>query len=301
MSLDFDFGTVRTVEFGVGKDQGPNPAFVAVPVDDTVQGALVEMAQTTWLSYDSQVEELSEYEPSERYSSGQVVHLSTSHGLATGIAPLHRAANLSMSAGVLRDPTSIFCYFARLVDARGRRLTALRRATQFKGVLKNRLIRFSSDALRLIPDNVFKLDADFDLLMDDITIHVLHPSGFEFMGRLQEAILAAVPTTIRAISKRLTYVDFDNVEAYASTHPRAARYLASIHSQGVVEKIDRGALKRLCKTTGVEIATRNGKIRVEDDHIPGVLEVLDRRRYQIELVRGSPESFRAASRRRLRV
>src|SRR2546426_481228 len=80
------------------------------------------------------------------------------------------------------DPATVFCYFARLTDSKGRRLTALRRATQFKGVLKSRLLRLVTDSLKLVEDHIFKLDRDFDLLIDSANVHILRPSGFEFAG-----------------------------------------------------------------------------------------------------------------------
>jgi hypothetical protein len=62
---------------------------------------------------------------------------------------LHEAANLTINSNVLNDPSEIFCYFARFTDQSGK-LTALRRAIQFKGVLKNQLIRFLMIRLKLL-------------------------------------------------------------------------------------------------------------------------------------------------------
>ena len=44
--------------------------------------------------------------------------------------------------------------------------------TQFKGVLKSRLIQLRTDALKVVEDMVFKLDADFDLLINQDNTHV---------------------------------------------------------------------------------------------------------------------------------
>lgn len=181
-----------------------------------------------------------------------------------------------------------------MTDKQGRRLTAIRRATQLKGILKSRLI---SDALQIIEDRVFKLDSDFDILIDNARVHILRPSGFEFVGKLQGAVLAAAPENVKAIRRDLPFVDFGL--SYAAKHPRAARYLASIRAQKATKDIDKRALKELCKATGVEIQEAKGKITVADGHVMGFLEVLDRRRYEVELVKGSPERFRAGSRQKL--
>jgi len=50
----------------------------------------------------------------------------------------------------------------------------------------------------------------------------------------------------------------------------------------------------------VKIREEKGKIVVEDGSLMDFLGVLDRRLYQVELVKGSPESFRASSRTRIK-
>lgn len=178
-------------------------------------------------------------------------------------------------------------------------MTGLRRATQFKGVLKSRLLQFHDDTLKLVEDRIFKLDQDFDLLVDAQSVHILRPSGFEFAGKLQGAILAAVPKNIKAIQKDLLFVDLSGVDAYAQKHPRAARYLASIRSQKEMRNVDRAFLKRECKKNQVEVKESQGKLSVTAGHEMGFLEVLDRRRYEVELVRGRPERYKAGSRTKI--
>jgi hypothetical protein len=39
----------------------------------------------------------------------------------------------------------------------------------------------------------------------------------------------------------------------------------------------------------------DGKLNMEPESIMGFLRVLDRRNYQVELVKGSPESYQAGS------
>jgi len=58
------------------------------------------------------------------------------------------------------------------------------------------VIRLTTDALKLVAGKVFKLDNDFDLLIDGVNVHILRPSGFEFVGKLQDAVLAAAPDNI---------------------------------------------------------------------------------------------------------
>jgi hypothetical protein len=299
MKLDFDLDNVRTTEFGVGRDDDNNQTFVCVAVDAGVQDALRDMAKATWATMQGQSENPSRYEPSEKHESCEYVYLPFGDDLAERMRQLHEAQNLPLVGGAVHDPSDFLCYFALITEKAGKRLTAVRRATQFKGILKSRLIRLVTDALKIVEDRVFKLDSDFDLLIDSKNVHILRPSGFEFAGRLQEAVLAAVPQNIKSIQGDLPFVDFSGIESYAKQHTRAARYLASIRAQKETKNIDRQALKRRCAETSVEIKVVNGKVAVQDGHEIGFLEVLDRRRYTLELVKGSPERFKAASRRRL--
>lgn len=300
MTLAFDFSAVRTVEFGVGRDGKPKRTFCCIPIDQRVSSALQEMAQTTWKELDKSTKHPSHYEPAEKHESVEYLTMPLVDDLAQSMRELHQATNLPHDAAALTKPKQIFCYFARLTDKQDHRLTALRRATHFKGILKNRLIRFATDALKLVDDKVFKLDADFDLLVDNDHIHILRPAAFEFAGQLQQAIMDAVPTNIALLQGDVRFVDFSAIGAYASAHPRAARYLASIRSGEGTKNVDKQKLIDCCERNKVEVATRGDKLHVGDRHIMGFLEVLDRRRYEVELVAGKPEQFRALSRQRVR-
>jgi Domain of unknown function (DUF4868) len=296
MRLKFDLTDVDTTEFGVGKEDGQGQEFIAMTVDADVQTALREMAASTWDAMQANAKAPEKYDPSEKHASIEHLFLPLGDGMARAMRNLHEAANLPVNAAALKNPASVFCYFARMIDKSGEHLTALRRATQFKGSLKSRFIRIDTNALKLVHDRVFRLDQDFDLLIDSANIHILRPSSFEFAGQLQGAIMAAVPDNIAIVQRELAFVEFSGIEAYARKHPRAARYLASIRSQEQCKNVEKRALKALCKRTGVKFSEVQGKLVIADDDVMGFLEVVDRRRYEVTLVKGSPERFKAASR-----
>ncbi len=258
--LEFDFNQVCHTEFGLGRDDGNGRTFCLIAVDGGVQDALREMAEATWVAMRDLTDNPARYDPSEKHASVAYLHLPLVDELAISMRVLQEAHNIPFDPMILNNPESVFCYFARFMDIQGRRLTALRRATQFKGILKSRLIRFDTNALEIVEDSIFKLDTDFDLLIDAQNVYVLRPSGFEFTGQLQEAIMAAVPKNVAALKVDLGFVDFDVIESYARRHPRAARYLASIHSQAESRNIDPSCLTRLCTHTGVETAVVNEKL-----------------------------------------
>lgn len=54
------------------------------------------------------------------------------------------------------------------------------------------------------------------------------------------------------------------------------------------------------EATGVGVRESKGRLIADSGHIMGFLEVLDRRRYDLEPVKGSPERFQASSRRKIK-
>lgn len=160
MTLEFDLGNVMVTEFGVGRDGRDGQTFVVLPVGADVQGALREMVHSTWDTMNGDEDGPAKYEPSEKHAGTEYLYLPLDDEMAASVRDLHEAGTLDISTAALSDPSDVFCYFARLTDKKQRCLTAVRRATQFKGVIKskNRLVRMLDDTLTIIEDTVFKLD-----------------------------------------------------------------------------------------------------------------------------------------------
>jgi hypothetical protein len=297
MTASADTNNASVTEFGVGVENEEGEYLVLVPIDKEIQTALNEMVDETRAQLSTM--DPARYEPSEKYGPIEHLRLPLDDELASQIRLIHQANNLPVNGKVLSNPSSIFCYFTRIVGGDGKRTTGIRRAGTFKGILKSRLLQFTTDALKIVEDKVFKLDNDFDMLVDATGVSILRPSGFEFVGELKDAILSAAPANIKLIKENLPFVDFTVIETYAKKHPRAARYVASIRSQEQAKNVDKTSLKKLCAETGMKIREENGKLMVEDEFVMDFLLALDRRLYWLELVKGSPESFRAASRSKI--
>jgi hypothetical protein len=295
----FDLATTRVTEYGVGIEEAGRTRLAWIPVEHLVQSALREMVVATRQAMNTAYAKPKRDQPSEKHGAHENLHLPLNDDLAINVLKIHNATNLDLEPGALKDLEDIYCYFARFSDGRGERLTAMRRATTFKGVLQSHLLTFVNDALKLVEDKVFKLNQDFDLLIAKRGVHIFRATGFEFVGDLRETIMRAAPTNIKAIQANLTFVDFGLIQVYAEHHPRTARHLASIRKQET-SNIDKTNLEKLCKSTGVEVVDREGKLVVKDGSLMGFLYLLDRRLYQIELVKDSLESFRAASRSRIK-
>ena len=297
MILDFDLDKIRQTEFGIAIDLSvDHQQYGVMSVHSDVQIALQDMAKDSWTEMLRLNPNPPRYSSAEKYASSEHVYIELNDAIVASISEFHAASNLQRWRRTSPEISQAYCYFARFTDSRNRRLTAFRRATQLKGVLKSHLLRIVDDSLDLIQDKVLRLDENFDLLVDAGIVHVLHPAGLESIGQLQGSILAAVPQNVSDIAAFLGFVDFGNIQSYSQSHPRAARYLASIRAENESVGIDKRLLERQCDTMGIPYRSVKGVLTVDDDRIMDFLELLDRRFYDDPLIPNSGGHYKASSR-----
>jgi len=259
MPINFNFNAIQHVEFGVGRETDEDTEFVLIPTDELIKTALCEMASQT-LAAISEHEEVT-FAPAEKYDSEENVVTATNGEYAGILANLHKAEMIPIVANALNEPEHIFCYFARLSDRNKRRLTCVRRAIQFKGILKSRLLREINDALKIIEERTFKLDNDYDVLIDDENLHILRATGFVVLSRIEEIVMKAVPQNIARLQEHLPFVDFTSISTYVSTHTRAAKALASICSENEANDVSKERLIAACNECGAEVEIDRDRIR----------------------------------------
>jgi len=235
-----------------------------------------------------------EYSPSERYNG--TAYVTTEAGeYDKKIRRIYEAANLSQDQNCLKNPDVLLSYFVRFRDDKNRKLVAVRKAQHFKGILGKKLICITGDYLRMFSDDVFKLDNDFDLIMDSERTHVLRPTAFEALGELQEKILEAVSKNVEEIRSKILFVDFDEIETYAKDRVSAARLLASIKKHELLG-IDESRFKAYCGNNKVKLGENNGKIKPDSGHELEFLRALDRRLFVVDYVPNNPERYSASNR-----
>ena len=301
MNVTFDVRQVDTTEFGVGQRLGQSIQYFWVPIDNTVRGALRREAELTLDRIAKAEQDPPPFDPAEKYAGHEYLVLPVGHELAASLVGFHEANNLSIASPSRQTFQSASCYFLRGTDSSGRRLTAINRAAQFKSTLgqQGRLMTVFSDALHVVDDPIMQLNAGFDIVIDSEHVHILHPSSFRALADVDDEIAQAVPRNVAAIASVASFVNWNSIEQYATDHPRAASLLASIRTQEFAVNIDRSALTELCASQGILLDESSGNIEVDEAHLLGFLEVLDRRRYQIGLVPNTPEHYKASSRTRV--
>ena len=299
-----DLAHVHTTEFGVCLYGEGNDNSVLVPVDAGVQTALREMVQATarQIGCFARDANLPSYEPAEKYTTTEALRCPIDDDLeASAPVALFRANNLPTSEAAIADPSVIEFYFARLRDRQGRQLIAIKRAAQFKGMLKakGRLIRWIDDTMQVVEDDVFKLDQDFDYIVTDDEFYILRPAAFEFTVDLDATILAKAKENAESLHSTVPFIDFSGIAEYVGGHKRAARLVAALKRRNDLASTDQRLLRKECRETGVAVERRNGRMCPAAGHEYEFLMLLDRRRYALTLIADAPETYEAPSRRRV--
>ena len=294
--MPFNFQTIQSVEFGVSLDTDEGESYRLMPCDAEVQEVLKEMLAATWGAIFDADGELQEFSPAEKYAATEQLWVGLPSDLVTKHREVYEAENLQTDTHALDNVNQVVSYFGIFRDADGNKLMAIRRATQFKGVLQKKLIRFSDDALRIIEDHVFKLDTDFDFFICDGKIYIWRPSGFVFTSNMDDQIAACAMGNVDRIAEDITCVDFNELKKFVAGHKLAMRLVAAIKSRNDLAAISKKRLKAECKEAGLKVAENENKLAPVEGSEMGFLMLLDRRRYTVTLIEKQPETYEAPSR-----
>ncbi|MBD3350984.1 MAG: DUF4868 domain-containing protein [Candidatus Lokiarchaeota archaeon] len=304
MALHFDSNNISSVAFGVHIPDSNGIPWILIPTDSTIKDIIREMISNTieQLGGVEQANNLPYYEPAEKYGTIECLKLGINDDISHLLpVALFNARNLPIAQQGLENPSDVVFYFVICSDSRRRKILGVRRATQFKAMLKARyrVVRWVDDTLKSIEDNVFKLDQDFDYVVTLDTIYILRPSGFEFTADIDEQVLLKAESNTQQLQQEIGFIDFEPLSKFVSTRKRAARLVASIRSRADLNKINKGMLKAMCSKTGVGITERSGKIYPKEGEELAFLMLLDRRRFNFSIIEGTDEYYEASSRKKV--
>jgi hypothetical protein len=294
--MSFAFNSIQTVEFGVCLEHDSQEVYHIVPADQGVQDALKEMLEATRNQFFRADQNVEVFSPAEKYSSTERLSLSLDSELVLKHKEVFASENLATDSHGLDDPSRLISYFAIFRDRAGKKLMAFRRAAQFKGVIKKNLITFLNDSLKIVNDELFKLDTDFDFLIFDDQILIWRPSGFIFTAGMDEYIARSAADNVDQVSREVLCVNFSHLKGFIAKHRLSMRLIAAIKSRDDLAEISKQRLEAECKESGLKIIERDGLLLPEEGSEYGFLMLLDRRRYTVTLIDQKPETYEAPSR-----
>lgn len=301
MRNEFGFDAIRSTEFCVNATDGNTHTNYLVPSDRSVQSALREMLTETVRQFEAPGAEVPQYELAEKYAGTEPTVSALASEEMEVIRSLHDEEGWPPNPQILRNPAGIAYYFAVFRDNTGRKLLGVRRAAQFKGVVKSHLVRLFDDSLTMVQDHLFKLDHDFDFLVTPQNVYILHPTGFERIAEIEALVSASAREKALALGQKVRFADFARIAEFVTTHKRAAKLIAALSSRGDLDRIKRSRFIAAAEETGVELEENRGKILPASDSEVAFLELLDDRRYTTSMKTGPKDAYVASSRRRVRV
>jgi hypothetical protein len=300
MRSEFGFDKIKSVEFCVNvHTTGDNRASYFVPTDQSVQDALKQVLAATVAAIEPEGGDWAPYELSEKHASRESLRADLSAAPMASVRALHEEEGWATNAGALDDPKKIVYYFGVFRDTSGRRLTAVRQATQFKGAFKGRFLSVIDNTLRMVTDRVFKLDDQFDFLITAQHVYILHPAGFERVAEIEKFAAQKARELTLALGMTVKFIDFSDLADYVAGHKRGARLIAALSIRTDLQAIKRSMFVKAAKEAGVLLKKKGRNLIPEKGSEIGCLEMLDDRRYTTALKPGPKPAFVASSRRRL--
>lgn len=295
--MPFNFNKIESIEFGVCIDEKEEELFYIVPSDFSVQNALKEMLNQTMNQLNINGEVLDKYDPADKYETNERLTTSLDSEYVSRLYQIYQSDNFEANSKALNEPQKLVCYFGTFHDDKGNKLMAFKKATYFKGEVKKRLVTFCNDSLKMVSDQVFKLDHDFDFVIFDNQVYIWRPSGFVFISELDEKISVSSIQNLQRLSQEISFINFATLQEFISTHKRAMRLIASLASRNDLKDISLEKLKIVCSEGNIIYSLESDIITIEKGHEMEFLMLLDRRLYKIELIENKPEIYQAASRK----
>jgi len=289
------------IEFGICSIIDGQESIFRIPIDNSVRVTLYEMHETFYEAFLGIEGEAELFQPSEKYASTEKLIISLNHENLDSLRELYDHVNIPIAEVLLGEiANSITYYFAIFTYHNGMRKIAVKRPAQFKGLLKTKLIHFIDDTLQLVPDNVFKLDNDFDFIIYENNIDILHPTGFSFIADIEAEVLLTAANATRELAQKVPFINFNYLADYVSHSKTAAKLIASIKSRTDLERTSQQKLLEMCVRIGINVREENGQIIPDDHLIVNFLQILDRREYDFDLTDDEPEIYVASSRKKVR-
>jgi hypothetical protein len=298
----FDHNKIKNTDFCICSEPENEEIIFKVPVSEDIQVALKEMLNETFKQWSLIEGEWNEFELSEQYASKEKLLKDLDDKEIEKLQNLFNKNNYSINSEVLSKPEDFIYYFVVFTDNKNNRLVAVKRASKMKGLLgqRNRLMKLVDDTLKIVNHSVFRLDNDFDFVITKEKVYILRPTSLEYIADVDSFVKEKAKEKALDLGKKIKFINFESISEFASSHKSAARLVASISVRKNLEKINKDKLLAYAKKTGVDFENKNGMLNPKQGYEVAFLEVLDRRRYEVDLENDEPEAFVASSRRALK-
>jgi hypothetical protein len=192
-------------------------------------------------------------------------------------------------------------YFAIFHDNQGRKAIGIKKGTQLKGTLgaRNRFMRVLDDSLQMVEDKVLKLDREFDAVIMDAHVFMLKVRSVEYIANIVDRVAGAAQHKVQNIHDTIEFLDLSRIRDSIQDHPRMARLAASIAARDDLDQIRQDRVEELAGYHGLVLSNVDGRLQCRRQDETKLLEILDARRYQLDLTATGPVPYRATGRQKV--
>jgi Domain of unknown function (DUF4868) len=294
-----DLQTVAAQNFGVKMRSDASLHFI--PTDVGTKAVLTDVLNATVGAFNGIDGDWQAYDISEDYGEPRRIFVARNaehFGDVSAIFDIGALNDLANLDDHIRDIDYYFCEFR---DAANAKIVGVKKAAQFKTTLaaRNKLARLVNDTLQIIEENVVKIDPIFDALITDQHIFILKPRAIEYIADMVTRVAGAATEKVRHIHDNIVFLDLSRIEEKISSHPKMARMAASIAARDDLGEFQQEKIVALATQHGVVFKEVDGRLQCRVTDEAKLLEILDARRYHLDLANDGGDPYRASARQRV--
>ncbi|ESX41129.1 DUF4868 domain-containing protein [Mesorhizobium sp. C416B] len=300
IDAEFNGGAIDTINFGVCLRSNGNMYFV--PTDVGTKDALRAIYRDTVAAFGGIQTDWEAYDISEDYGARRRIYANRASEFMADLSAIFDAGALDDIANLQHHTGDIDYYFAEFTDDQNRRAVGIRKATRFKGTIKarNRLVRLVDDTLVLIEEDVLRLDQEFDLIVTDAHVYILNVNPMEHLANIVANVAATAAAKVQVIHDTITFLDLSRIRDQIGGHPRVARQAASVAANPNLAAFQRAPIEALAAQHGIKFRElEDGRLQCRVQDHAKLIELLDARRYHLDLAGNGGDPYRASGRQKV--
>ncbi|WP_294308209.1 Kiwa anti-phage protein KwaB-like domain-containing protein [uncultured Sphingomonas sp.] len=296
---EFNTGDIASVDFCATLKHGER---FFIPTDGGVQDALKTILGDTVSGFDAIEGDWELHDISEDYGERRRVYAPRNLPLFETMSEIYDSGALPELPDLQNHLAELDYYFAKFVDSEGRTMVGVKKARTAKATLgaQNKLVRLIDNTLVLIEERVLRLDRQFDVLISADNVFILEPRATEQVAKIVERVASSAAAKVQEIHDAVPFLDLSRIKVKIARHPKLARIAHSIASNPNLHDIQRAVIEDLAAAQSIRFKELNGRLLCNVADEAKLMEVLDARRYHLDLTATGAIPYRATARQVVR-
>ncbi len=275
-----------------------------MPTDDLIKEELKQIYNDTVDEFLAMEGTWEKHDISEDYGEARPVYAARDTDYLQDLSAIFDADAFDDLSNAHQHAGDIDYYFADLRDNQGRKALGIKKGTQLKTTLRARrkLMRIvtADDTLKMVEDDVLKLDKEFDAIVTSDYVFMRNIRAVEYLADIVTHVTGAAASKVQHVNNMVNFLDLSRIAGDISRHRRKAKLAASIAARSDLSQIRQDRVQEIAQLQGVKFKTLDdGRLQPRRQDETKLLEILDDRRYDMDLTAAGPVPYRATGRQRV--